>query len=123
MSDFSSVRTSRVQSIAAKSILSVGVTSSRMSRVSSKISSVPSSKISAALSQATSHLTELLSSKLLIDEYGFTNKACRSCSNNLSIEEVIALTIPLGPTGTPLCKIDEINFDELSFICLSCYAE
>lgn len=123
MSEFSSVRTSRVQSIAAKSILSVGAMSSRMSRVSSKISSVPSSKITAALSQATSHLTEILSSKIQIDEYGFTNKVCRSCSNNLSIEEVIALSIPLDPTGNPLCKIDEMNFDEISFICLSCYAE
>ena len=123
MSEYSSVRTSRVQSIAAKSIISIGPSSSRMSRVSSKVSSVPTSKITTALSQATSHLTEILSTKLVIDEYGFTNKTCRSCSTNLSIEEVIALTIPLDTNGNPLCKIEDMNFDEISFICLSCYAE
>lgn len=123
MSDYSSVRTSRVQSVAAKSIISAGGFSSRMSRVSSKISSVPSSKIASALSAATSHLTELLSSKMIIDEYGFTNKSCRSCGNVLSIEEVIALSIPLDANGNPLCKVEDMNFDEMSLICLNCYAE
>ena len=122
MSEFSSVRTSRVQSIAAKSIISSHGPGSVMSRVSSKISSVPSSKIT-GVSHATSHLTELLSAKINIDEYGFTDKACRNCSNLLSIEEIIALTIPMDANGVPLCKVDEINFDEISLICLSCYAE
>jgi hypothetical protein len=122
MSEYSSVRTSRVQSIAAKSVLSSAIHSSRMSRISSKASSVPTSKIT-GVSQATSHLTELLQSKLLIDEYGFTDKACKTCSNHLSIEEIVALTIPLDSNGTPLCNIDDINFEEVNLICLSCYAE
>lgn len=122
MSEYSSVRTSRVQSIAAKSIISSCTASSRMSRVTSKISSVPTSKIT-GISQATSHLTELLCEKLVIDEYGFTEKTCRNCQNRLSIEEIIALAIPLDSNGVPQCKIEDINFDELSLICLSCYAE
>ena len=93
-----------------------------MSRVSSKISSVGTSKLS-GISQATSHLTELLQSKFIIDEYGFTNKECRNCLNHLSIEEIIALSIPLDSNGTPLTKVEDVNFDEISMICLSCYAE
>lgn len=122
MSEISSVRTSRVQSIAAKSIVSSYACSSKMSRVSSKSSSVPGSKIS-ALSKATSHLTELLQQRITVDEYGFTDKTCRNCSSHLSIEEIIALSIPLDANGLPLCKIEEINFDEISYICLNCYAE
>lgn len=122
MSEFSSVRTSRVQSIAAKSIVSSNIHSSRMSRVTSHASSVPRSKIT-GMSQATSHLTEQLEDKFFIDEYGFTDKVCRTCANQLSIDEIIALAIPLDSKGTPLCKIEEINFDEISMICLSCYAE
>ena len=43
--------------------------------------------------------------------------------NQLSIDEIIALAVPLDANGMPVCKIEEINFDEMTFICLSCYAE
>ena len=122
MSEFSSVRTSRVQSIAAKSIVSSHACTSQMSRVSSKASSVAGSKIT-GFSKASSHLTELLQEKLFVDEYGFTDKTCRNCMNQLSIDEIIALAVPLDANGMPVCKIEEINFDEMTFICLSCYAE
>jgi ribosomal protein L40E len=59
----------------------------------------------------------------VIDEYGFTNKSCRSCGNNLSIEEVIALSIPLDANGNPQCKVEDLNFEEMALICLNCYAE
>jgi ribosomal protein L40E len=111
-----------VQSIAAKSIVSAHSHLSQMSRVSSKVSSVATSQIT-GLSQATSHLTDFLATKLFIDEYGFTDKACRHCGNKLAIEEVIALSIPLDPHGVPLCKIEDIKFEDISYICLSCYAE
>ena len=122
MSKTGSVEASKIKTIVAKSIISSHGSASLMSRVSSKSSSLPGFK-NTEVSHATSQLIDIISSKISIDEYGFTNKTCRNCSSFLSVEEIIALAIPLDNQGKPLCIVEDINFEEISLICLSCYAE
>lgn len=133
MSDLSSVRTSRLNSArfqlhATKSNASVMTSVSTLSKASmaslkpSQISALSSLRSSHA-SKLSSHLTEVLENFLIIDEYGFTDKACRTCESRLSFEEVVALCIPMDSNGNATCNIEDINFDDVTLICLNCYAE
>jgi hypothetical protein len=70
-----------------------------------------------------SALTEALEELLQVDEYGITDKECRSCQTKLSLVEVLALCVPLNSDGAIAVEVSAINFDEANFICLNCYAE
>jgi hypothetical protein len=81
MSQVSSVATSRV-SAAIRSNTSSKPTHSKASTLRSRLS-------------ANTQLTQILEEQLCVDEYGFTDKTCKKCSMRLTIEEVMALVIPL----------------------------
>ena len=70
----------------------------------------------------SSKLCEFLEANVVMDEYGFTDKACRKCGNRLSLEELLALCVPLATQGTDT-DLSQIKIEDNAMICLSCYAE
>ena len=70
-----------------------------------------------------SGITAVLEEKLSCDEYGYTDKSCKRCSSKLSIEEVMALVVPLNEDFTTKGDIEKIDFDNVDYLCLNCYAE
>jgi hypothetical protein len=68
----------------------------------------------------SSQLCEFLEANVTLDEYGFTDKVCKKCGNRLSLEELIALCVPL--VGKEV-DVASIRIEEGAMICLNCYAE
>ena len=68
-------------------------------------------------------LTAILEEKLMVDEYGFTDKTCKRCRTRLSIEEVLALVVPLDENGNIHGDVSAIDFDNTEYVCLNCYTD
>ena len=68
----------------------------------------------------SSQLCEFLEANIVLDEYGFTDKPCRQCGNRLSLEELIALCVPLAGKQT---ELKTVQIEDGAMICLNCYAE
>lgn len=127
MSTYSSVATSRLnasllQAAAASS------TSSGLSRVSVQEAITAAAQkldrgsvrtsLQSRLSLNT-QLCEFLEAHLVVDEYGFTDKVCKKCGNRLSLEEILALCVPLSGE----VDVEKLKIDDNILLCLSCYAE
>lgn len=124
MSEYSSVNSARL-SVAARShaTASSGLTRISMQGVlaakpSHDIATLPVSLQTRA--SLSSQLCEFLEANVTLDEYGFTDKVCRKCGNRLSLEELIALCVPL--VGKEV-EVASVKIDEGAMICLNCYAE
>lgn len=125
---YSSVATSRLNSSLLKATGAALSTSSGQSRVSMQeaINAAArkldrgsvSTSIQSRLSLSTK-LCQFLEEHLMVDEYGFTDKTCRKCSNRLSLEEILALCVPLGGE----IDLEKLRIEDGVLICLSCYAE
>ena len=109
MSTVSSVATSKVNSVVRRS----SATSSKASNASSMVSR----------SSVSTCLTAVLEEKLCVDEYGYTKMTCKRCSSQLSIEEVMALVVPLNEDFTAKKEVENIDFDSIDYLCLNCYAD
>jgi hypothetical protein len=124
MTEFSSVRTSRVGSVNTR-LSSRTATSTQLSRLT-RISDVQRFSLKSSIVSRpgmNDEVLDWLEERVVMDEYGVTDKVCRNCSNKLSLEELIALTIPLDKEGNPLVELKDINLDEIPLICLDCYAK
>ena len=124
MTEFSSVRTSRLGSTQTR-LSFRSTTSTQQSRLT-RISEDQKTSLKSSLMSRPGMNDEVLDwfeERVVMDEYGVTDKTCRNCNNKLSLEELIALTVPLDKDGSPLVDLKDINLDEISLICLDCYAK
>ena len=121
MSAYSSVNSARL-SVAARSHATA---SSGLTRISAQAAKpVPDSATLPVSLQTraslSSQLCEFLEANVTLDEYGFTDKVCRKCGSRLSLEELIALCVPLAGKEVDVASV---KIDEGAMICLNCYAE
>ncbi len=122
MSTYSSVNSARL-SVAARSHATA---SSGLTRISMQAAAKPlldSATLAVSLqtrASLSSQLCEFLEANVTLDEYGFTDKVCKKCGNRLSLEELIALCVPL--VGKEV-EVASIRIEEGAMICLNCYAE
>ena len=122
MSTYSSVNSARL-SVAARSHATA---SSGLTRISMQAAAKPvldSATLPVSLqtrASLSSQLCEFLEANVTLDEYGFTDKVCKKCGNRLSLEELIALCVPL--VGKEV-EVATIKIEEGAMICLNCYAE
>jgi hypothetical protein len=65
------------------------------------------------LSSVNSNITEFLEAKLMVDEYGYTDKTCRNCKDVLTLDEILAFCIPLDREGRSRIDLNKIDFDNL----------
>ena len=80
--EFSSVRSSRINS--------------QLSALISSKTYTPSIASSVPRTVLSSHLTEKLAEQLVVDEYGYTDKQCRTCGARIrSLMRVISLLVNL----------------------------
>lgn len=128
MSTYSSVATSRLNSSLLKASGAASSATSGLSRVSVREAIAAAAQkldtgsvrtsLQSRLSLSTK-LCEFLEAHLVVDEYGFTDKACKKCGNHLSLEEILALCVPLSAE----IDLEKLKIEENSLICLNCYAE
>ena len=127
MSTYSSVATSRLNSTLLQAAIASSTTSG-LSRVSVQEAIAAAAQkldrgstrtsLQSRLSLSTK-LCEFLEAHLVVDEYGFTDKTCKKCGNRLSLEEILALCVPLSGE----VDLDKLKIEDSTLICLSCYAE
>ena len=89
-----------------------------------RISAIKSgSTRNSAITNANSNITEFISSKLVVDEYGVTDKICRNCGKFLLLDEVLAYAIPMDFEGRSKVDVESIDIENLECTCLACYSE